>query len=123
MDLPALTEHAVTIAGWAVPVGVVLRYSPRVAHAVLWLVAGITHIFARGERSRRALAVLGEVEGRAVRVGHDLGCKQSATNLQKRRVRCIPRRIPLVIAEICQSSPFRICIWLHPACNQVNRRV
>ena len=59
MNLPRLAEHATVLAGAVVA----LRYSPRVAHAVLWLVAGITHIFGRGERARRALAVLNKLRG------------------------------------------------------------
>jgi hypothetical protein len=65
VDLPVLAVHAVTVAGWAVPVGVVLRYSPRAAHAVLWLVAGIIVIFGRSERPQveRALDFVKELGG------------------------------------------------------------
>jgi hypothetical protein len=63
--LPGLAEHTVTVAGLAATIGVVLRYSPRAAHTVLWLVAGITRIFAHDEKSRveRALDVLRALRG------------------------------------------------------------
>jgi hypothetical protein len=65
--LPGLAEHTVTVAGLAATIGVVLRYSPRAAYAVLWLVAGVIVIFGRDEQSRveRALGVLKELRASA----------------------------------------------------------
>jgi hypothetical protein len=65
MELSALAEHTAAVAGLAATIGVVLRYSPRAAHAALWLVAGITVIFGRSERSRvdRSVDVLRALRG------------------------------------------------------------
>jgi hypothetical protein len=62
VDLTAFAEHAATVAGLAVPVGVILRYGP---DAALRLVAGLTAILARDKRSRakRALDVLRALRG------------------------------------------------------------
>ena len=65
MNLYGLAEHAAPLVGLAATIGVVLRYSPRAAHAILWMIAGITVIFGRSERSRvdRALDVLRALRG------------------------------------------------------------
>lgn len=57
MGLPGLVTHAATFAGLAMTIAVISRH---ILDAVLRLIAGITAIMARDERSRavRALDVL-----------------------------------------------------------------